>query len=233
MIQRHSLILWANVVNEGFQESLNKAYNLLLALKEFGPELSPNYITAKRKKEAQKFDLSLETLQELLKKGINKEGDFVFSDLGYRISFFSSLKDDDSAGISITVGASNQSITNTFIVNLPLSLPIYTSPEVRNRLILTFKECVRVFNPYWACISNSVNIRRYDGYWGNKLPTTIHWVNYFGSQVSRAFGDAKIPTHTKEKFLSGYFILLKDEPINDEIEDDIKIQQKVNIHFGL
>jgi hypothetical protein len=50
MIQRHLLILWANAVNEDFQVSLNKAHDLLLTLKEFGPELSPNYITAKKER---------------------------------------------------------------------------------------------------------------------------------------------------------------------------------------
>jgi hypothetical protein len=54
--------------------------------------------------------------------------------------FFSSLKEDESAGISILVGASNSSITNNFIVNLPVSLPIYESPEVNKRLITVFKE---------------------------------------------------------------------------------------------
>lgn len=236
MLQRHSLILWANAANEDFQVSLNKAHDLLLALKEFGPELSPNYITAKKKKEAPNFDWSLETLQELLKKGVNKEGKTVFPDLGYSVSFFSSLKDDDSAGISMLVGASNSSITNNFIVNLPLSLPIYESPEVNKRLITVFKECVRIFSPFWACIGNGVNLRRYDGYWSDKLPTAIHWVNYFGSDVSKTFGEAKItssPTYSKEKLHSGYLIVLKDGPINDEIEDDIKLQQRANSHFSL
>lgn len=236
MLQRHSLILWANAASEDFQVSVNKAHNLLLALKEFGPELSPNYITAKRKKDAPNFDWSLETLQGLLKKGINKEGKTVFSDLGYRVSFFSSLKDDDSAGISMLVGASNSSITNNFIVNLPLSLPIYESPEVNKRLITVFKECVRIFNPFWACIGNGVNLRRYDGYWGDKLPTAIHWVNYFGSDISKTIGNAKItssPTYSKEKLHSGYLIVLKDGPINDEIGDDIKLQQSANKYFNL
>ncbi len=235
MIQEHSIILWADAVKEDFHQSLNKAYKLLLALKEFGPELSPNYITAKRKKEAKKFDLSLDILKEQLKKGVNKEGNTVFPDLGYRISFFSSLKDDDSAGISISVGVSNPRFKNSFVVELPLSLPIYTSNEVRSKLVLLFKECITVFEPFWGCISNSVNIRRYDGYWGDKLPTTIHWVNYFGSQVSEELGESKILSspYINEKFHSGALVLLKDEPINDEFEEDVKIQQKANIYFGL
>jgi len=104
------------------------------------------------------------------------------------------------------------------------------------KLILLFKECITVFEPFWGGISNSLNIRRYDGYWGDILPTTIHWVNYFGNQVSEALGEAKIlssPTYFKEKYNSGYFVLLKEEPINDESEEDLDLQQKANIHFGL
>lgn len=236
MIQRHSFILWAKATNEDFKVSLNKVHELLLALKDFGPQLSPNYITAKRKKNALNFDWYIETLEELLKKGVNKEGKTIFPELGYRLSFFSSLKDDDSAGISILIGASNPIITNTFVVNLPLSSPIYGSYEVNKRLISLFKKCIVVFNPFWACIGNGVNIRRYDGYWADKLPTAIHWVNYFGNEVSKTFEETKIksaPIYTKEKFHSGYLLVLKDEPINDEIEDDIKLQQKANKYFGL
>jgi hypothetical protein len=236
MLQSHSLILWANASNEEFQVSLNKAHDLLLALKDFGPELSPNYLPANRKKDVTNFDWSLETLQELFKKGINKEGEIAFPDLGYELSFFSSLDEDESAGISMTLGVRNNKFINNFVVDLPLSLPIYESLEVNKRLITVFKECVRIFNPFWACIGNDVNLRRYDGYWGNKLPTAIHWVNYFGSEVSKTFGDVKItssPTYIKEKFHSGYLLLLKNGPINDEIEDDVKLQHRANKHFSL
>lgn len=236
MFQTHAIILWAEAAKEDFQVSLNKAYNLLLALKEFGPELSPNYLPAYRKKDVKKFDLSFDTLQELLKNGVNKEGDTVFPDLGYSVSFFSSLKNNNSAGISISVGTSNPLFKNTFIVDLPLSLPIYESSEVNKKLIKVFKECVKIFYPFWACIGNNVNVERYDGYWGDKLPTAVHWVNYFGSQVTKELGDEKIlssPTYVKEKFHSGYFIQLKEKPINDENEEDVKIQQSANEHFGL
>ncbi len=234
MIQRHSLILWANPSNEDFHVSLAKANNLLLALKEFGPEIAPNYITSKRKKDALNFDWNANTLEELLKKGINKEGNNQFLDLGYRMSFFSSLREDDSASISLLVGASNSCTTNSLIVNLPLTLPVYESSDINDKLISTFKECVEIFDPFWACIGNNVNVRRFDGYWRDDLPTAIHWVNYFGNGICKIFGDKKIesaPTSSIEKFHLGYIVKLKDSPLNDEIEDDIELQKKVNEYF--
>lgn len=236
MVQRHSLILWSNANNEDFEISLRKANELLLTLKKFGLELSPNYITAKRKKDAKIFDWSTETLAELLKRGINKEGKIIFSDLGYRVSFFSSLKEDDSAAINLLVGVSNPNFTNKFIVNLPLSLPIYDDNQVNERLITVFKECIKILNPFWACIGNSTNLRRYDGYWNEKLPTSIQWVNYFDNEISQMFGENIIKTSpiiSKEKFHLGYFLVLKNQPINDDNEKDIILQQKANKHFKL
>lgn len=236
MLHRHSLILWASASNENFEASLKKSNELLSALKEFGYELSPNYITAKRKKDAQPFDWSTDTLAELLKKGVNKEGKKTFSDLGYRVSFFSSLKEDDSAGISLLVGVSNTNFINNFIVNLPLSLPMYDDNLLNEKLIKVFKECIKIFNPFWACIGNSVNLRRYDGYWGEKLPTAIHWVNYFDNEISQLLGDNAImasPVSIKEKFHHGYYLVLKNKPINDVSEEDIILQQRANKHFKL
>lgn len=236
MLQRHSLIFWSNASNENFEESLKKSNKLLFVLKEFGYELSPNYITAKRKKDVQIFDWSIDTLAELLKKGVNKEGKTTFSDLGYRVSFFSSLKEDDSAGISLLVGVSNPNFINNFIVNLPLSLPMYDDNLLNEKLIKVFKECIKILNPFWACISNSANLKRYDGYWGEKLPTAIHWVNYFDNEISQVFGESAImtsPVSIKENFHHGYCLVLKNKPINDIIEEDIILQQRANKHFRL
>jgi hypothetical protein len=30
----------------------------------------------------------------------------------------------------------------------------------------------------------------------------------------------------------GYFVRLKEMPVNDEVEEDINIQNRVNTHFG-
>jgi hypothetical protein len=234
MVQRHSFILWSNPNSEDYQVTVNKVYDLLTVLKEFGPELSPIYITAKRKKDAQIFDGEKKTLEELLKKGVNKEGKTEFPDLGYRISFFSSKKEDESAGISILAGVKDQKLINSFIVNLPLSFPVYSDTDMSNNLINLFKQCIRIFDPFWACISNNVNIRRYDGYWNEQSPTTVHWVNYFNNEVTQKMGKDKVasaPMSRKEKYNRGTLLILKNKPINDEDEEEIKLQHFVNKHF--
>jgi hypothetical protein len=229
------MILWANAKNEEFRTSVDHAYALIMALKEFGTELSPNYLRAKRKKDAKAFDYSYETLEELISKGTNKEGGTVFSDLGYSVGFFSSLVDGNSAGISLHVGTSNPKFKDTFIINLPQTCPIYADTTTGERLINLFKKCVDIFDPFWGCIGNSTNIMRYEGYWKDTLPTTVNWINYFGENLTKQLGSAKIeksPIHRIEKLNKGYFLQLKTTPIDDTNEKDIKMQAAANKYFG-
>lgn len=235
MIQVHSMILWANAKNEDFKTSVDCAYALIMALKEFGTELSPNYLTAKRKKEAKLFDYNYETLEELLRKGVNKEGKTVFADLGYSVSFFSSFVEKDSAGISLHVGTTNPRFKNNLVVNLPQTCPIYIDTIIGERIINLFKKCVEIFDPFWGCLSNATNVNRYDGYWGDTLPTSIHWINYFGENIIKQFSVKKIeksPLYRVEKLSKGYFLQLKTTPIDNNNEEDIKIQIKANKYFG-
>ncbi len=174
MLQVHSMLLWANAKNEEFKTSVDRAYALIMALKEFGTELSPNYLTAKRKKDAKVFDYTYEMLEDLIRKGVNKEGKTVFADLGYSVSFFSSLVEKDSAGISLRVGTTNPRFNNNLVVNLPQTYSIYVDTATGERLINLFKKCVEIFDPFWGCLGNGINVRRYDGYWGDtlqRLPT--------------------------------------------------------------
>ncbi|KAF5028239.1 hypothetical protein [Sedimentibacter saalensis] len=235
MLQVHSIILWANAKNDEFKTSVDRAYALIMALKEFGTELSPNYLTAKRKKDAKPFDYTYETLEELIRKGVNKEGKTVFADLGYSVSFFSSLVEQDSAGIKFHVGTSNPKFIDTFIIHLPQTCPIYTDTTIGERLINLFKKCVDIFDPFWGCLGNGVNARRYDGYWGDTLPTSTHWINYFGESVTKQLSVTRIekcPIYKVEKLSKGYFLQLKTTPIDDTNEGDIKIQANANKYFG-
>ena len=91
-----------------------------------------------------------------------------------------------------------------------------------------------LFEPFWGCIGNSININRSDGYWNNSLPTAVHWVNYFGYDVIKHVGVQKIEkanVETIEKLGKGYFIKLKKTPIDDELEKDLILQVNANKYF--
>ncbi len=233
MIQKHSFILWAKPIQEDFEITVNKVYQLLLALRDFGPELSPKYKTVRRKKDARPFIISREALAEIIKKKIDSSD---MKDLGCHFGFFSSLNDNAAAGIGLSVGICYPKFNNCFSVNLPLSLPIYESAEVDEKLIETFKQCIIIFDPFWACISNHVNTSRYSGYFQDELPTTLHWVNYLDKDIVEKIGEEKLkaaPVGLVKKFNEGYFIKLKEMPIDDKATEDIVLQQRANQYFQL
>jgi hypothetical protein len=236
MPQTHSMILWAAPTKEDFKETVNKAYQILTALKEFGPELSPNYITNLIKKDAKQFSLDYDSLAELIRKGVNKEGNRVFPDLGYRINFFSSLNDVDNTGISLTLGVTNSKLKNTFIVNFPISLNVFDD-NISIGLIELFKTCNNIFNPFWGCILNSGTLIRYKTLFKNDLATTIHWVNFWGEDIIRKVSEEKISKaslYSREKIDNkGYLLILKRKPIDDNSQNDIRIQNETNKSLGL
>ncbi len=231
-MQSHIIILWAEARNEGMKSILDRTYALLTAFREYGPELSPNYIKAYHKKDAKPYDWTYETLGELLRKGLDKR---VFPDLGYTIGFFSSFNDDEAAGISITTGVANRRFKNTLRVDLPLSLPIYDNPSVIEKLMYLFKKIVCIFDPFWGCIVNDINIKRYNGYWRNLLPTTVHWVNFFGESIVKELGIERIKkaqVHTVKTLNKGFFMRVKEFPIDDFSKEDLDIQVNINKYFG-
>lgn len=235
MIQTHSMILWAKASQEDFDTAASKAYRILAALSEFGPQLSPNFLTAARRKDAVPFDGTYENFKELLRKRVNKEGNTEFPELGYGIGFFSSHDSKNSSGIQIQAGVTHSQFINTVVVHLPETLPIFNDSIVEEKLVKLFRKCVEVFDPFWGCICNSVNADRYNGYWHEQLPTAIHWMNFFGSDIVTQMGISKIehaPVQKVERLGSGYFVMLKDSPINDENEFELKIQNKANSYFG-
>jgi hypothetical protein len=236
VLQTYSMILWAKANHEDFKVTVDKAYRLLSSLKEYGTELSPNYLPAFRKKEVKPYELDRETLGNLLKKGVNKEGERTSPYLGYHVSFFSALNDDDSAGISLTIGMNDPSFTNSLVIHFPPSLNIFDR-DISERLIALFKNCVKIISPFWGGIISSYTIRRYATIYKNNLPTTIHWVNFWGEDIIHRISEDKInkaSLHSLEKIDSkGYILILKHIPIDDNSEEDIRLQSEVNKRLGL
>ena len=137
MVQRHSIILWKKAEEEDkvFEEISAETYEVLKLFQDYPQKLRPNYLTAKTKKDIRRFDWNYENFSNELKKGINKEGQNTFENLGYTISFFSSMDEEDSCTFQMRAGNKNEKFFNTLIVNLPLSLNLYdekTAEEISN-----------------------------------------------------------------------------------------------------
>jgi len=234
MIQTYSLLLWSEPTESNLDEMIEISFSLLSALKQYGHELSPKYLTARKKSEAKEFVLNRGNLKELIERSINKEGEKVFLDLGRHFSFFSSLKDNESCGISLTVGASNKNKINSLIVNLPYGGFSGFSEKVSDFENLV-KRLVKIFRPYWCCVYNSETGSDY-GYklWEDKKPVSVHWLNYFNKVTAKNIGMKRVlALDGVEEFCGGYFYKLQDMPINVENPEHLARQKSIEKYLGL
>ena len=234
MIQTYSLILWAGPQRLSLDEMVELSYSLLLKLKLYGKELSPAYLTVIKKNQAKGFDLSRENIRELLEKSVNREGKMTFEDLGRSFSFFSSLHEDKSCGISLTIGANNKVVTNSLVVNLPhdgFSGFSERTPEFE----LLFKQLIQIFKPYWGCVCNKRNnVNNNYNLWNVDRPITVHWLNYFDHNTTKSMNRKKVCSLKGiEVFANGYYYKLQEAPINVENQMHLELQKEVNMRLGL
>lgn len=237
MVQRHSIILWRkpDKRDKNFEEISTEAYEVLNSFQDYPQELRPNYLTAKTKKDIKRFDWSYENFSNVLKKGVNKEGKNTFENLGYTISFFSSMDEKDSCTFQMRVGNKNEKFYNTLIINLPLSLNLYDE-KVAVKIGDLFEKLVQIYIPYWGCVSNKELSRKYGKFLEGNLPTTIHWMNYWSKDIILAIGMEKIQkiidNNTIIKFKNG-ILSIKNMALDADNELDIRVHDELHKQFFL
>lgn len=231
MIQRHFIILWkkAERKDKTFEEIAKEAYRVLFLFQDFPQALRPNYLTAKNKKESKAFDWNYENFSHMLKKGINKESEKTFENLGYSLSFFSCMDEQDSCAFQITAGNKNEKFYNALIIDLPLSLNLYderTAEKIRE----LFEKLVEEYSPYWGCISNRALSRKYGKFLEGGLPTTIHWMNYWSEDIVRSISMEKILAAMNKYPLFSFhkgILSMKNTPFDVEKEEDISYHNEL------
>lgn len=226
MIQRHSIILWRKAEKEdkSFEDISKEAYQVLSLFQYCPQELRPNYLTGKTRKDIKKFDWNYVNFSEQLKKRVNKEDKVVFKELGYSISFFSSMDEINSCTFSMTAGNRFEKINNVLIVDLPLSYNLFEK-ETADIISDLFAKLVQVYKPFWGCISNKAFSRKYGRLLEGNIPTTVHWMNYWSEDIIRAIGMDKIQNavniNTTVSFKSG-ILSINETALDVEKEDDIR-----------
>jgi len=229
MIQSFDMVLWARAKKTTLEEMTDTSLQLLCKLKEYGEELAPNYLPAKKKSLVKKFDLSEENVKAQLEKGVNKAdfGGQIFEALGRIISFFSSLEDGLSSGIRITVGTSDKRFHNTLVVSLPYER-FSGFTERRDEFEALFKRLISIFEPYFAFIPNSQNEQISDDYWKDGKPTYAHWMNYYDKATAKTIGLDKVRSvNGVEKLADGYFYKLQDEPLDVDNSQHLQKQREI------
>lgn len=185
MIQSYSIILWRKPEMEkiSFEEIAHRAYDSLFVLQKYDEIFRPNYLTVNKKGDASKFEWSYNIFSEELQKKVMKIGKKEISVLGYSLSFFSSLNDDESCGISIRVGNKDSRFVNSLVINLPVCID-YSEEKNSNMLKTLFSELVNCFEPYWGCVSSNTFIIDDRMYMSGNNPLYLHWLNYWSNEVA-------------------------------------------------
>ena len=193
MIQRHSIILWKKPEekDKDFDEISKEAFQVLNILQNYPVNYRPNYLTGSDLSDVKEFPWDLEHFRERLKKGLNQEDDHKFYDLGYSISFFSSMNENDSCAIQMRTGIKNKKFYNTLIINLPVSTNVFGERDAE-MIREMFQYLVLKYEPFWGCISNKKISRKYGKLWENDLPVAIHWGNYWSKETVESIGQEKI-----------------------------------------
>lgn len=232
MIQRHSIILWrkAEPEDKSFDEVSKEAYEILNLFQSYPQELRPNYLTAKTKEDIQKFDWNYKNFCEQLKRGINKEGNVVFEELGYSISFFSSMDELKSCAFLMTAGNKFEKLNNVLVVDLPLSLNLYDK-NTANIISDLFGKLVQMYKPFWGCVSNKALSRKYGKFLERNVPTTIHWMNFWSEDILDVIGKEKLQSvvmRNPEVVFRNNILQIKNTAINVELQSDMEYHNELH-----
>ena len=216
MIQKHTIVIWKksnrNVVHENliFQET----YYILKILSRFPKELRANYIATEKRSDVRPFHLNERNLLNLLQISAGES---------CRLEFYSSLKEEESASISIDIGNSDE-FYDTVIIGIPLSLNVFDTKDA-DVIRKLFFELIAGLNPFWGCVSNRVIARKLGSYLDGNLPNAVFWLNYWSKTVQNAVGVSRIKKVIK-KFEDVYFdngiFCMKDIALDAESVSDMK-----------
>lgn len=227
----YTMILWSKAKKSSIEFQANQMFGVLSILNKTN-YLRPKYLTAYRKKDAKEFELSLDNVRNIILKNRDKQ----FMELGSRVSFFTSLNDNESAGISMSVGISNPRFVNTVVINLA---DIKTEKMVSyHKMADIFKKMIEVYNPFYGCIACDKNKKMFNGYYDKEkdIPTSVFDVNYWGRDtVSHLLISEELlsKVYEYEKIDGGYYIRLLKEPIDITKREHIELQKEINSLLGI
>lgn len=227
----YAMILWSRAKESSIESQANQMFGALSILNKVD-YLRPKYLTAYRKKDAKEFELSFKNVRNI----ILKERDRQFMDLGSRVSFFTSMNDNESVGISMSVGISNPRFVNTVVINLT---DIKTEKMVSyHKMADIFKRLVEVCNPFYGCIACDKNKNMFNGYYNQEkdIPTSIFDINYWGRDIVSHLEireEVLSKVYEYEEIDGGYYIRLLKEPIDVTKRKHIELQKDINYLLGI
>ena len=227
MIDVYTMILWARPKECSIEYQAALVFNILMTLKKID-YLNPKYETVYRKKDAVEFDLTLENVKALIERNTDKQ----FPDLGSLIGFFTSLNDDESAGISISIGVSNLKFVNSIVISLNWDYKKMCA-EKYDELEWLFKELIIQFKPFYGFIASKSNKNKYDEYYDdiNNKPVAIFDMNFWSNEIIKGLkinDKILLNFYEHDEIGDGIFTRLLKEPFNILDPKHIELQNKVS-----
>lgn len=229
-MERYKMVFWSKEIIDSLELQANQIYKILDAFNQV-EYLKPKYLTAKSKKEAKQFELTLENIKKIVEREDKKD------DLGAVISFFSSKDDSISSGITISTGVKHPKFNNTIVVNLTLDKEGLISEKL-DELEKVFLKIIQIFHPFYGCFCSNANKEIFNGrYYDscNKKPIAIFDLNFWEEECYNRLVINKIKKEVYKCMCieNGCFIRLFKEPIDSMNEVHIHYQRIINAKLGL
>ena len=234
--QRYEMLLCREADEHSlpFDDLARKAYTLMMAFNELLPiQYRPNYKTVSKKDNAKIYNWSYEQFYNDLKKGVNHTRYAAFEDLGYSISFFSSLENSESVGYMLTVGATNKNVQNFLSVTFSLDFDYF---QKNNSLLLEslFTKCISLFGATYGKMSNNCVFNGKGAIFKNNDYQIEHlqWLNYFSPDKFNLRKQLKNLSKLNYNIIyNNGFLKLKNTAIDYTKPEDIELINKVDESF--
>jgi hypothetical protein len=219
----YELILW----RKSMTNSEEIVYRTLRFLADVDESLQAKYLYK------EEFEVSREKIAEAIQKGAND-----MPGIGRIASNFIVATTLDSSAFAYTfsIGITHPSLCNVLIMKIPRTKVEGDNPVLRfDTLKFIFRGLVEIFEPFWGAISNNLNFQRFGQVSkqieGFKLPSAIHWFNYFDRLVLENLDADKVfsaPFYSIERLENkGVIAILQPKPFKEREPEHLQRQEQV------
>jgi hypothetical protein len=184
------MLLWKKPSAKPLQTQIDCAFDVFSVIRDLREEYSPHFYKANKKKTSQPIAWSADAFMEALKKNPVNKGNQLLGELGYSISMYSSQAESESLSFSATIGNQSSQFYDTIIINFPDGF--FDEFEHVTVFADVFKQCTRIFQPYWGCIADTAFFQKGQGLLPTCMPSSVHWINFWSDPIFDGIGRKRI-----------------------------------------
>lgn len=230
MIQTYTMVFWLNNKHRGADEISQIIYDLFGCLNCFDHRILPRYRTARSKRAAQEVETSIQHLRNMISADITR---LKSPDNVYSISFFSSMDEDDSLGLTCAFGNLPTQSCNAIIMQLPISYETFF-PQT-DQIYLLFQRLTDMLRPYYSFVKNNKDPLAVP-LWNvqTNKPSSVHWINYYSMKTAEDIGMKCFKRIPQAEFTpDGIYLRIFDKPFDVENIAQLKSRSDISKKLGL